>query len=158
MLSEGRFPLARAAVPQAWRGLPCSGTVAFVPAGRRRAGGGSVRGRLCPARFQEWSRLRGRKRVGGRSRHRASKTVFPAGIRMAGPNGLPPPCGNREVAFLAIRRHGRLSRESFCRQVQKAAFVISIFLSTACGSARRSAAPWDCRPACRNDGLPILRA
>ena len=60
--------------------------------------------------------------------------------------------------FPAIRRRGRLSRTGFCPQVRKAVFVISIFLSTTCGSARRSAALWDCRPACRSGGLPILRA
>ena len=88
MLSEGRFPLARAAVPQAWRGLrvpalsllslPGDGVPGAVPSGE-----GCVRLvlRACPSTRPE--------RVGGHSRHRASKIVFPAGIRMPGPNGLP---------------------------------------------------------------------
>lgn len=174
----GKF-FDRVKVAISFRFGKCCPRAGFPSRGRpcRRHGAGSVfrhcrfcpcretacRGRFCPGKavsgsFSGVVPTARPERVGGRSRHRASKTVFPAGIRMAGPNGLPPPCGNREVAFLAIRRHGRLSRAGFCPQVRKAVFVISIFLSTTCGSARRSAALWDCRPACRSGGLPILRA
>jgi len=99
MLSEGRFPLARAAVPQAWRGfrvpalsllsLPGDGVPGVVPSGEGcvwlvfRSGpdcaAGTSRRTFAASREQD--------RFPGRNTHGRSKRVTP-------------PCGNREVAFL----------------------------------------------------------
>ena len=158
MLSEGRFPLARAAVPQAWRGLrvPALSLLSLpgdgVP-GAVLSGEGCVRlvfrsGPDCAAGTSRrtFAASREQDRFPGRNTHGRSERVAAAAVRKS------------RSRFPAIRRRGRLSRAGFCPQVRKAVFVISIFLSTTCGSARRSAALWNCRPACRSGGLPILRA
>lgn len=116
----GKF-FDRVKVAISFRFGKCCPRTGFPSRGRpcRRHGAGSVfrhcrfcpcRETACRGRFRPGKAVSGSfsgvvptarpERVGRRSRHRASKTVFPAGIRMAGPNGLPPPCGNREVAFL----------------------------------------------------------
>ena len=130
MLSEGRFPLARAAVPQAWRGLrvpalsllslPGDGVPGAVPSGE-----GCVRLvlRACPSTWPE--RIADAR---GAARARPfSRPEYAWPVR----TGCPRRAEIAKSLSLRARRHGRLSRAGFCPQVRKAVFVISICLSRA---------------------------